>query len=149
MPTLFSILGLVFVLLSTMTYSVNSTVTRMNQADDTIRIEQMIAYQSLVDAYAKTHPTTSGTVSDGSLAIPGWLVRPVGVTNTITGARGYAWFTPDGVGIGMRIAERAQGQGSARAGVKINGRLQQPGATTAGAVLPAAIPDGAVVVMRS
>lgn len=146
MPTFLTVLGLIFVLMSMTTTSIDLAINRMNKAGDTITLEQMAVYQRWVETYAQPRPSTSGTIADSTLGVPAWFARTPGINNYIAGGTGYVWFNPGTQALASRTASRAQG--GVIAGVKIAGRLAVPGSSTLGPVLPAAIPEGATVVMR-
>ncbi len=139
------VVGMLFVAIALIAGNIDATAETQTRQDAAIYAQHMSAYGGFVALYARSRPTTTGTINDATAGVPGWFVRFPGVTNTIVGGIAYAYVVPQDQAKGFAIA-RAVPEPFA-AGVKVAGRLQPPGGPV-GQPLPSTIPDGAVVVVR-
>lgn len=106
--------------------------------------EHLSAYSNFVTAYARANTSTSGHVSDAQVAVPSWFSRLQSEGNYVAVGRSYVFVTPPNVAKGFAMARVIN---SPNAGVKVNGALVVPG-RVAGQALPAAVPEGSVVVAQ-
>lgn len=139
------VVAMLFVAVALIAGNIEVTAASQNRQDAAIYAQHMSAYGGFVARYARSNPTATGAIADATAGVPNWFARFPAVANVVSAGIAYAYFVP---------ATRAQGFAIAGAvprpfvaGVKIAGRLQPPGGPV-GPVLPAAIPDGAVVFVR-
>jgi hypothetical protein len=109
-----------------------------------------LAYRTAVQKYLQANPSATGTISDTSLA-PFWLpgyVRDLNWTNLVSGSALYVFSTRE-VDHGTLNAIWNKSSENVLAGTKnpVNGRLLSFNGLDTGVVLPANIPNNAVVMM--
>lgn len=107
-------------------------------------VGNMMVYRNHVAAYAQAHPTATGTIADADLALPAWFNRVSEVRNYVSGGQGYVYYQASSMD-GQAYAMLEQSRGDLLVGINRAGRLFNPSAGLTTIVLPAAIPDGAVV----
>lgn len=119
---------------------------RQNQAN--AMAGNVLNYAQRVTAFAASNPTYTGTAPDGSLALPTWLNKWPGTTNYINNGVPYTFMPGPQPGMSSSISRISQGK--IHVGIKSGATIVLPiGAPTFSLVqpLPAAIPDGAVVIV--
>lgn len=139
------IAGLLTVFIYLFTTNAAMMAEQQAEAEATIYAGNMTAYGSYVARYAYSNPTYSGTVSDTTANLPNWLIRFPEITNVVSTGTAYLYMVPPSEARGFAIAV-AMG-GGLHSGLKVSGRLQEPGAASPSMLLPANIPDGAVVLV--
>lgn len=134
---------LVIMLMSAYLISENSY--RANSAFDAAEAESiasnMIIYKGAASNYAEGNPAASGTISDSLLTLPSWFRKIDGVTNYVAGGKAYVYYVgmPEITNVLLKKTE------AATVGVNRSGFLYSPSYGLSAIVIPAAIPDGAVV----
>ena len=101
-------------------------------------------YGSVVSQYAHGNATFTGSVSDATAALPAWFKRAASEGNYVATGTTYVYTTPTDYATGMAMARFLK---VPRAGIKVNGVLVVPGGQASGITIPAAVPNGAVVLM--
>lgn len=145
MPLLYLLLALMFSL------SVASQVEKTSKNRDMAVAEvkavtgSMLLYRNLVASYATANPTQAGSVNDVSLNLPNWYVRNPGFGNYVSLGGSYVFYTESLPGLVGELARRTE---STNVGVNQNGVLIAPNKVNSGIVLPAQIPNGAVVLVQ-
>lgn len=107
----------------------------------------MRVYRNAVVAYAAAHPATTGAVADASLALPSWFNKFNGVSNYVAAGKAYVYYTATQPQLTYLIVKASNN--SINAGIKQGGNLINPLSSTNTSIpisLPAAIPDGSVVI---
>ncbi|TAL63623.1 MAG: hypothetical protein EPN79_15830 [Burkholderiaceae bacterium] len=102
-------------------------------------------YSSYVSSYAQANPGYTGSVSDVSAALPTWFTRQAGEKNYVTGGVAYVYTVPTNRAAGMAMARTVTG---GAAGIDDSGSLTSPGQGASGQLVPAAVPSGAMVIIR-
>lgn len=105
-----------------------------------------LIYRSAAANYATSNPSFTGTPSDAALNLPSWYSKPSGVMAYLAAGKSYTYFTAHSIsGMPALLVERTQ---SLAVGVNRSGVLYSPRAGQTGTVLPAQIPEGAVVAVN-
>ncbi|MFD2274682.1 type IV pilus biogenesis protein PilM [Undibacterium arcticum] len=108
----------------------------------------MMLYRNYVVSYSRANQGISGTVADASLNLPTWFNRNSRLMNYMNAGKGYVYYTPTRSDLAYQVAK---GLGaSINAGIKTNGNLISPFSTTNTSTpiaVPAAIPDGSIVII--
>jgi hypothetical protein len=122
----------------------------IQQVTADVSATNFIAYRKAVQKYLLANPSFSGTVSDTSLTafwLPGYVRNP-NWTNLVSGGTLYV-FSTTAVSHGTIDAIRAMSGESVLFGTKspTTGRLVAYNGFDTGIVLPAAIPNNAIVMM--
>lgn len=104
----------------------------------------MMVYKSAVTDYATANPTYTGTIADASLTLPAWFTKMTGVTNYISAGTAYVYYTAATPGLADQLLQATNN--SITTGIKRSGQLVNPFLYTTSISLPAAIPNGAVVL---
>lgn len=142
-------LSLIAGLLIFFSYVTTSTVTKISdqqkRADIAVMAGHIAAYGSFLDRYARTNPGASGTISDGVAGLPAWFKRFPDVTNYVNAGTAYLYFVPRSRAEGFAIATKMDTR--LMVGMKLAGSLQRSGEAEPAMVLPAEIPDGALVLV--
>ncbi|WP_080593292.1 type IV pilus biogenesis protein PilM [Pseudomonas fluorescens] len=145
MPLLYLLLALMFSL-SVMSHVEKTSKNRgMAVAEIEAVSGSMLLYRNLVASYASANPAQSGSVSDASLSMPNWYVKNPGFGNFITPGGSYVFYTQSLPGLVGALAKKTE---STNVGVNQNGVLISPNKVNPGIVLPAQIPNGAVVLVQ-
>jgi hypothetical protein len=118
------------------------------QAD--VSVTNLIAYRKAVLRYLEVNPSTTGTISDASLAaywLPGYI-RDANWTNVISGSTLYIYSTASVTRSTLDLLY-VKSQNSAMIGRKhdTNGKLISANGFDTGVNLPAAIPSNAIVIL--
>jgi hypothetical protein len=107
----------------------------------------MEVYRNCVLIYAQNNPAATGTVADSALNLPSWFVKMNGVSNYVTGGKGYVWYaTTQPVGSALTSQILQDTNNLINVGIDQNGVLFNPIAGTTTITLPATIPNGSVVI---
>lgn len=139
------IAGMLFIAIALIAGNIDARIASQERQDAAITAQHMSAYGGFVALYARSHPTATGSIADATAGVPSWFARFPGVTNVVSAGVAYAYLVPSTQAQGFAIARSVPRPFVA--GVKVAGRLQPPGGPV-GQVLPAAIPDGALVLVR-
>lgn len=103
----------------------------------------MAVYHSYVVAYAEANPGVTGSVSDAALGLPSWFNKVAGVSNYVSGGKGYVYYaSPPGELAHQLLSDTSN---SIFVGVKQGGYVINPLSGQSTIAVPAAIPDGVVV----
>jgi len=102
-------------------------------------------YRSSVLSYAASNVSTVGVVQDTALALPTWFHKPAYLQNYVFNGQAFVFYSNaiDPIGLQLRSIVSYPGE----SGIAINGKLTDPASGAVYATLPAAIPNGAFVVM--
>lgn len=95
--------------------------------------------------FARNNPGFAGTPSDPALGLPSWFQRNTGESVYVTGGRAYVSLAAASLADGLAIARAAGGRD---VGVNQGGWLTEPGAGPTATAVPAAVANGAIVVVR-
>lgn len=145
MPLLYLLLALMFSL-SVVTQAEKTSKNRdMAVAEVKAVSGSMLLYRNLVASYASANPAQTGSVSDTSLSLPNWYVRNPGFGNYVSPGSSYVFYTGSLPGLVGELAKRTE---STNVGINQNGVLIAPNKVNSGVVLPAQIPNGAVVLVQ-
>ncbi|WP_375122201.1 type IV pilus biogenesis protein PilM [Pseudomonas sp. LW8] len=145
MPLLYLLLALMFSL------SVSSQAEKtyknrgMTAAEVKAVSDSLMLYRNFVASYAVANPTQTGSVSDASLSLPNWYIRNPGFGNYISPGSSYVFYAQSLPGLVGHLAKRTE---STNVGVNQNGVLIAPNKINSGILLPAQIPNGAVVLVQ-
>jgi hypothetical protein len=140
-------IALVFLIMASFFMSENqnrANVSLKNAEYDAIT-SNMVIYGSAVAVYMESHAGAAGVIPDASLTLPSWYVHMYGINNYVTAGKAYVYYTgkPDIVAFFANKTE------STTVGTKRGGVLVNPNWGQTSIVLPATIPDGAVVYAPS
>lgn len=102
-------------------------------------------YRGSVLTYAAANPTLAGSVSDSSLALPSWFVKPAYLQNYVFNGEAFVFYGNSNDPIGLKLRSYVSYPGES--GIAVNGMLTDPASGAVYAALPAAIPNGSFVVM--
>lgn len=109
----------------------------------------MLVYRSAAAEYARANPGFTGTPSDSSLNLPSWYTKQSGIATYIVGGMSFTYFNSiDGTvpaGLPSALTERTE---SATVGIKRSGQLFSPKGGNLAIVVPAQVPEGAVVAVN-
>lgn len=121
-----------------------SDISQINNSLQT-QAGAMLIYRNAVARYAESNTGVTGSVPDSSLStLPSWFSKPPTIMNYVSGGKGYVYVANPPGGLAGTIIARSSGM-PINAGIKVSGLLQNPRSTTSTS-LPAAIPDGSVVI---
>lgn len=119
------------------------------QAQTAFDADQMPAYGLYVKRYAALNPTVTGSVANSSIAFPTWFAPSSVYRNYVAAGSAWVYIAPTTPARAFDISKyiRFTRLGSrARVGVVVGGKLQYPGEGLPKLVIPAAIPEGALVI---
>lgn len=103
----------------------------------------LLVYRGYVVSYAKANTGITGAVADASLGLPSWFNKMSGISNYVTGGKGYVYYTnPPGQLTDQLLKDS---DNSIYVGVKQSGFVVNPLSGTSSIAVPAAIPDGVAV----
>ncbi|WP_252090652.1 type IV pilus biogenesis protein PilM [Pseudomonas sp. MWU13-3659] len=130
-----------------------SIFSQMQYADEVISEQatvdslsrSMLVYRSAAAEYARANPGFTGSPAEASLNLPGWYTKQSGIAAYIAGGVTYTYITgavPPG--LPSALSERTE---SATVGVKRSGLLVSPKGGNMAIVVPAPVPEGAVVAV--
>lgn len=145
MPLLYLLLALMFSLSVIAQAEKTSKNRDMAVAEVKAVSGSMLLYRNLVASYASANPAQTGSVSDASLSLPNWYVRNPGFGNYVSPGSSYVFYTESLPGLVGELAKRTE---STNVGINRNGVLTAPNKVNSGIVLPAQIPNGAVVLVQ-
>lgn len=100
---------------------------------------------SYAGTFARNNAGFTGTPSDPALAFPAWFQRNATESVYVTGGRAYVSIAASSLSDGLAIARAAGGKD---VGVNQGGWLTEPAAGPTATAIPAAVANGAVVVVR-
>ncbi len=103
----------------------------------------MMVYRNAVSTYAQANPGATGTVSDASLPLPSWYTKISGVSNYVTGGKGYVYYSNQRPELAYQLLKDTNN--TMLSGIKRSGVLYNPISGTSSISIPAAIPDESVV----
>lgn len=103
----------------------------------------MMVYRNAVSTYAKANPGVTGSVADASLALPTWYTKMSGVSNYVTGGKGYVYYSNSRPELAYRLLKDTNN--TVLSGIKRSGMLYNPISGTSTIAIPATIPDESVV----
>ena len=103
----------------------------------------MSVYRGYVVTYAQANPGVTGVVSDASLGLPSWFNKMSGVSNYVTGGKGYVYYSNAPGQLTYQLLKDTDN--SAFVGIKQSGFVVNPLSGTSSIAVPAAIPDGVTV----
>lgn len=110
---------------------------------------QFLAYRAAVVAYARENPGVTGIVPDSVLALPNWLVKPTEFMAHVEAGESFAYFVPRGPRPSLIDMGLHPGGGVVSSvGVAAGGKLISGTLMIEGRVLPAVIPNGAIVYVN-
>lgn len=139
--TIFLIIATV---VSSITYYNAETLSTANVQGEASAISgNMLVYHTYVVTYAVANPGVTGAVADASLGLPAWFSRNTGVSNYVTGGKGYTFYLNAPAGLAYQVLSDTNN--SIYAGIKQAGTVTNPLSGASTIAVPAAIPDGAVV----
>jgi hypothetical protein len=107
--------------------------------------QHLAIYSNYVKRYAAANPTASGSISLAALSLPAWYAASAEESNYVSGGVAYVYRASFDRASGMAMARAV---GFSGAGVNDSGRLTVPGTGPTTTVLPAAVPNGAVVIVQ-
>lgn len=110
--------------------------------------QNMLVYSTYARRYANANPALVGAVNSAAIGFPTWYVPPAQVANYMSGGKAYVYYTGQLKGLPYYLVSSTQD--GFRAGINVNGVLASPtvpSTATTGLVIPAAVPNGAVVLM--
>ncbi|MRK19078.1 type IV pilus biogenesis protein PilM [Pseudomonas sp. JG-B] len=130
-------------LLSAILYSVINPGSElaMEQQESTAIAGNMAVYRNAVTQFSRSTPGYSGVVPDASLNLPTWFRKIGGVSNYVTGGKGYVYVTGQ-PGVAFALYRRTE---SLLVGTKTGGFLVHPTQGTTAIAIPSAIPELATV----
>lgn len=135
---------IVAAIVSALTLKNIETATEVNEVGEVAAISgSMLTYRSYVVTYATANPAITGVVDDAVLGLPSWYSKLVGVSNYVSGGKGYVYYTNPPPKLPTRLLSDANN--SIYVGIKQAGVVTNPISGTGTVTAPAAIPDGAVV----
>lgn len=103
----------------------------------------MMVYRNAVSTYAKANPSVTGSVADASLSLPTWYTKMSGVSNYVTGGKGYVYYSNLRPELAHRLLKDTNN--TVLSGIKRSGMLYNPISGTSTIAIPATIPDESVV----
>ncbi|ELM1174336.1 type IV pilus biogenesis protein PilM [Pseudomonas aeruginosa] len=105
----------------------------------------LLLYRSSLAEYAHANPGFTGLPADSALGLPAWFRKPARLQGYIAAGTSYAFIASPSAGLAAAVDA---GTESDLVGVRRNGQLvtRRLGATAI--VLPAPIPEGAVVAVK-
>lgn len=103
----------------------------------------LMVYKTAVSTYAKANPGVTGNVADASLSLPTWYTRISGVSNYVTGGKGYVYYPNPRPELAYRLLKDTNN--TVLSGIKRSGVLYNPIGGTSSISIPAAIPEESVV----
>ena len=106
----------------------------------------LLIYRQALATYAQSNPTMTGNVADSALPLPSWFVHLPGVEGLVAAGLSYTYYPQPPAGLARKLADLTQG--SVAAGLNIQGRLVNPDTGVTLILLPAAVPEGAVVLYQ-
>jgi PilM len=118
------------------------------QADVQMIGQSMLALHTFAATYAQNNPAYTGTPTNATLGAPAWYVRPSYLSVYVTGGKSYVYYNGSVQGLPNYLVSVTQDPYSA--GTDQSGMLSSPtapAAATAALTIPAAVPNGSVVVM--
>ena len=115
-----------------------------HSAIDTLA-QSLLLYRSAAAEFAKANPGFTGTPTDVALSLPTWFKKPTGISAYIAGGQSYTFYPSGPAGLPAALADITE---SDQVGVKRSGGLISPRTANTGILLPAPIPEGAVVVLN-
>ncbi len=144
MPVLFLAL-LITLTVQEIVFEVGRTtqVARNETEGRSIGSDLLIARNAL-SAYRSANPAAQGAVDLSALGLPGWFTPSTQIHVLIEGASGFVYYTP--LDNKPDLMTMLGVNAPAHAGVARNGQLQSPRISST-ILLPAAIPDGSIVLM--
>lgn len=104
-----------------------------------------LVYRSAAAEYARANPGFSGIPPDSELSLPSWYNKPVGVAAYLISGSSFTFYADVAPGLPAALLERTE---SVVVGVNRAGHLVSPSSGMIDVVLPAAIPEGAVVAFN-
>ena len=107
----------------------------------------MMVYRNAVSQYARANPGITGAVADTSLALPAWYTKISGVSNYVTGGKGYVYYSSQRPELAYQLLKDTGN--SVMCGIVRSGFLYNPIGGTSTIAIPAAIPDESVVYAGS
>jgi len=147
----FSFIMVLFLALTT-TVTTNTRVAAEQYTNATVAFAagQLPAYGLYVEAYARANPAATGEVDIADITIPTWFLAAPTLRNYVTAGAAYVYVIPQTAAEAASIARliRSGERGDlVRCGIATAGKLQYPGAGLPTITLPAAIPEGALVMV--
>lgn len=103
----------------------------------------MMVYRNAVSQYARANPGVTGAVADASLPLPTWYTRISGISNYVTGGKGYVYYSNQRPELAYKLLKNTGN--SVLCGIKRSGFLYNPISGISTISIPAAIPDESVV----
>lgn len=103
----------------------------------------MMVYRNAVSTYAQANTGTTGTVADASLSLPTWYTKISGVSNYVTGGKGYVYYSNQRPEWAYQLLKDTNN--TMLSGIKRSGVLYNPISGTSSISIPGAIPDESVV----
>lgn len=145
MPLLWVVLAIMFAA-ATVFNSEQISRTRNTVNSEVVAVSgSVLLYRNIVAIYADAHSTTTGTVSDISLNLPSWYVKPPSLSNYVIAGKSYVFFSDPLPGLVGELARRTE---STNVGTNQGGILLTPNKASSGIVLPAQVPTGSVVLIQ-
>jgi hypothetical protein len=130
-------------------FSAQKTEIREQQAIS--QGESVLIYRNLVHNYAQANPAFTGVVTDSMLTMPSWYTRFPDFQAYAQNGRAYVYFTGEqGHSMGRPALESMVGNKTNMTlliGIARGGFLQSPHGGDTQVALPAAIPEGATVLV--
>jgi hypothetical protein len=121
-------------------------ISFLNELKGEVAARNFWAYQSATASYIYSNPAATGTVADTNLTFPTGYIRNPAWTNIIQGGTLYTYSTATLPAHTIsRIAKL--GGNSLMIGLANNGTMTSLSGGATGFLLPAAIPNGAVVTI--
>ena len=117
--------------------AVHSTIDTLAQS--------LLLYRSAAAEFARANPAFTGIPADVALSLPTWFKKPTGISAYIAGGQSYTFYPSGPAGLPAALADTTE---SEQVGVKRSGTLISPRTENTGILLPAPIPEGAVVVLN-
>ncbi|WP_313025502.1 type IV pilus biogenesis protein PilM [Pseudomonas lopnurensis] len=120
------------------------------QADIDALSRGLLVYRSAAAEYARLNPAFTGTPDDTVLSLPAWFHKPSGLSTIVNAGLSYTFLSSqaDGDIAGLPAALTERTDSSFAVGVNRSGSLVSPKFGQTDILLPAAIPEGAVVAVN-
>lgn len=145
MPLLWSMLALAFFYAVTFSYDQSTQNQGLKESEVAAMRESLMIYRNHVAAFAQRNPAVVGVVDDLSLDLPDWYVKPPALAHYLTPGTSYVYATP---GLPGLVGDLAQKTESINVGTNQGGYLVSPNVGHTGLLLPAQIPQAAVVILQ-
>ncbi len=137
-------------LMGTATSNARLLIEQHAQATVDFQAGQLPLYGLYVEQYALANVAVTGAVDNDDLTLPAWFVAGGALQNYVAGGSSYVYLIPDSAAQGnaiARVVRSGKNGWRVRCGIATGGWLKNPGAGTPTIPVPAAIPEGAVVMV--